>query len=197
MQINSVLLIDPAYYSSQEEDMEHLYNSHNIPSLLKAAQKCEKFHSYFHYEESFFHTILASLIDGDDKRENLEKAVKLSPLNQKAFRMLNELDISNDIMSRPYPQILDYMRFATENNNLQSIKSFSHENFWDLFDKFNATADISILKKAMQDLNERHMKYHQEAGEIYHAIHLLASKNNFPDIAKFAILKAQNLNPAF
>lgn len=210
MQINNVLLINPSYYSSKAEDIEYLYNSGNITNLIIAAQKCEKFHSYFHYEESFFYTILSNLVFADQKQKFLEKAVQLSPVNKKALLMLKEINhdknyeleeklsyiqtLSNDL-SRPYDNFLAYMRFATENPELQKISKIPANNYWFLYEEFCKTQSVDLLESTMDDLKNRHIFYHKEAAQIYYALYLLAWENGLHDLARFAITKARNLNP--
>jgi tetratricopeptide (TPR) repeat protein len=210
MQINNVLLINPSYYSCKQEDIEHLYYSDNITNLVKAAEKCEKFHSYFHYEESFFYTMFSNLVPSHQKQEFLEKAIHLSPVNKSALIMLQQINSSktnklqlklshiekfSDNLLRPYKTFLRYMQFATENNTLQSVDVIHSDNYWVLYEEFDHKQDIEILEKAMKDLKERHVLYHKEAANIYYALYLLARSNDLLDLARFAITKAMNLNP--
>lgn len=216
MLINSVLLIDSSYYASEQEDMEYLYRSGNVKNLIKAAEKCEKFHSYFHYEESFFNTILSNLLDQREKKiQYLEKAIKLSPVNKHAFMILNvilgnsdlnrkrelELKISSmkslsENLFHPHETFLEYMKFATENNMLEEISSPDFSSFWGLYEEYKKNNDISTLESAMNDLEKRHILYHKEAAEIYHAIYMIACNNNDEFLGRFSITKAKNLDPS-
>ena len=93
--INEALLLNDDYFSQQEENIDYLVqkalgvesDSIKIEILCSAAEKCEKFHSYFHFEESFFHTVDGDFYQQDDPEHAAicyRNAIKLYPLNKYA-----------------------------------------------------------------------------------------------------------------
>lgn len=232
--INRALLLDSSCFSHQEDDIDHLIkqaantlNSKEALSYLTlAASHCEKFHSYFHYEESYIHSLIGQL---EEREGNLDKAIeqykasiKLYPLNQSAYLMLakclerdgdavglNELQERASLLGlkiinvesiprlrRPFEKFSEYIKFATGAEHQDLLPPEWENNFWLHLDLFHNNNDKHHLERAITLAKENHKAYHYNAGLIYFNCAQIYNNLGKIELAKNAMVKCHNLDPS-
>lgn len=162
-----------------------LYKQLELLSL--AAKKSEKFHSFFHFEQSYFHTQLALLLKSQgqeiEAQKEFEKALFQDHLNIQAKEFLS-LGNSQVTYGRLFNRFIDYVKFATE-EEFDAEKSFGYWRF-----------DHDSLEEIISDIKSRHLLYHQEAAKIYYNRSLVFKALGEEVLSKNDIVKAENLDPS-
>lgn len=181
--------IDLLSKSLQNSDLP-LQNKLNIATTC--VNLCEKFHSYFHYEQSYFHLLLAKhLSDENEKNEQLEKAIFQDPLNHEAKSLLNcrliEKKYERDLQS-----FKDFLFFVGVKENI-SIHTLQN-SYWSYFEKYQQTNDIEFLKKALDTIAEAHKNYHTNAAKIYYNRHIIFYELGNEILGKNDLVKTKNLD---
>lgn len=170
--------------------------------LNRATSKIEKFHSFFHFEQSYFHLQFAiELISKkriNDTKNQLEAAIFQDHNNQQAIYLLEEVN-SSDLTSRVTSKSLNYdsstvykrrfdnyyqyLAFASEEDHIQNHPS----NFWKNF--FSREAE-----KIITDLKFFHLNYHQESAKLYLNRAIIFKKLGLIELANNDLRKANNLD---
>lgn len=161
-----------------------LYKQLELLSL--AAKKSEKFHSFFHFEQSYFHTQLAMSLKSKgqeiEAQTEFEKALFQDHLNIQAKEFLS-LGNSQVKYRRLFNNFIDYVIFATE-EGFDAPDSFG---YW----RFNNNSFEEIIS----DIKSRHSLYHQEAAKIYYNRSIVFKSLGEEELSKNDIVKAENLDP--
>lgn len=160
-----------------------LYKQLELLSL--AAKKSEKFHSFFHFEQSYFHTQFAVFLKSQgqelEARKEFEKALFQDHLNIQAKEFLS-LGHSEVKYGRLFNSFIDYVRFAAE-EELDASHSFGYWCFH--HDSF---------EEIIADIKSRHLLYHQEAAKIYYNRSIVFNALGEEELSKNDIIKAENLD---
>jgi len=134
--INSVLLLENYPFKDNHNNIDYLNqlayteNDLNKRKLLLdlAITKIEKFHSYFHFEQSFFHLQLAQELIISEKYDLAQEQIKLAifqdPLNLQALELKDNFDLVikkkyliSKNYSRQFKDFNSYILFATDEEN--------------------------------------------------------------------------------
>lgn len=159
-----------------EEDLEK-----KLYFITSAIGKLEKFHSYFHFEQSYFHLGLALLLP--EKKDkffyHLDRAIFQDHNNFEAKQLFAGEEVAKKYQ-RPYNNFSDYVSFASE----EAKVVIEEEGYW----------KINNLEEKIEAIIESHLAYHKEAAKLYvnrANIFALFSKK---DLCKNDLLKAYNLD---
>ncbi len=223
--LNPHLLIQDSYFEYPENNNIDLIISNLITSnqiaerrnfISAAIKNIEKFHSYFHFEQSFFHTQYAKYLF---RQMEIEKAIdqyKLAifqdHLNIEAHKGLIMLLPENSVESleaieyakrfnikisdnvleeyqRPYLTYEKYVAFATHSSG-DFIKNLSLPK-----NRYYENVIPKKLDEVIASISFRHKQYHKNAAIIYlnYCYVLLGSKEE--ELAKNALIKSRNLDP--
>lgn len=196
LNINEVLLLDQFNFHNPYNNIDHLNKQaskgekldEQLSLLSLAAHKIEKFHSFFHFEQSYFHLQLAILYrnigDYEKAKEQLELAIFQDHLNKQAKSMLAEAD-TKELYDRPYKSFADYVSFATDEEG-GSLKS---QGYWRL-----SQDSVQDLQNIIDKIRYHHLRYHEEAAKLYLNRSLIFYLLKQPELAKNDIVKAHNLD---
>ncbi len=197
LHINKCLLLENFKFQDLYNNIDWLnaqaISSKNLEErfyfLNIAAKNLEKFHSFFHFEQSFFHLQLAikylQLGNKDEASIQLEAAIFQDYMNEQAISLTQDIE-SQNIYKRPYNSFLEYLKFASGED---FACNYSPENYW----AFNQD-DALGLQNTIQAIRNLHLAYHQESAKLYlnRAIILKALGNKA--LAKNDLTKAHNLD---
>ena len=154
--------------------------------LNKATSKVEKFHSFFHFEQSYFHLQFAIELQKINKleeaRQQFELAIFQDHNNQQAISILNNSS-SYQNYKRPFESYAQFLNFASEEKIKESYQNPHWENF-----------QLSDLEKIIEDLRFRHLNYHQQSARLYLNRAIVFRKLNLLDLAYNDLKKANNLD---
>lgn len=225
--INSFLLLKNFHFADFYENIDFLNKkailetdcNKRLLMLIRATSKVEKFHSFFHFDQSFFHLELACKYFEQNRIEEaveqLKAAIFQDPLNSNAKYMLEmKKKINFDKQySRPHNSFVDYISFATMNNKLNKEKcinadfspydfyaqndniSISKDNYWLLWLAYKKNEDdLSILETVIEKIRFCHQGYHAEAAKLYLNRALTFWNLNKHELAKNDVIKASNLD---
>jgi len=196
LNINATLLLENHNFLTQENNIDYLneqaINEQNLEQKLKllslAANKIERFHSYFHFEQSYFHLQLAKLYRQQNDEENavmqLNAAIFQDHLNKEAEQLLSNAK-GSEIYKRPFADFTKYLFFATN----EEIANSKDPSFWSMND-----ASFTDLRNIIAKIRAHHLKYHQESAKLYLNRALIFHKLNQFDLAKNDLVKAKNLD---
>lgn len=179
LNINKILLLENYKFQNPYNNIDYLnnlaivQNDHDQKmSLLKlATSKIEKFHSYFHFEQSFFNLQLAiELLKTEDKelaREQLEMAIFQDHCNDQAIELLHK-GYSAKQYNRIFSKCQDYLAFATEEKLPDDDYSNGRpEGYWAIFEKYKLKPNKEYLQEIIAQIRQNHLSYHQEAAKLY------------------------------
>ena len=226
-QINDALSLHNSYFDNPENNIDHLVESalqeddheKQLTLLLRAAKECEKFHSYFHFEESFFYLTYGDfLLSKGHTDETIEK-YKLSiiqyPSNSDAYTKMIKLMLENGMtdeaadatsraklrnlsikettqMSRPFGTFKNYVIFAANNEMFDGVDILP--SFWLSFENHILTQDPELLDQAILQVKHNHQLYHHNAAKIYYNCSIVHHQLGREDLAKNALVKSRNLD---
>lgn len=151
----------------------------------------EKFHSYFHFEQSYFHLLLAKS-SLEICEENLKAAIFQDPLNYEAMELLGEVKMQKIPYTRDFQNFNDFIKFCALQNNPQ----MSETSYWYFFEQYLQTKNLDLLVQTVNAISAAHKKYHEEAAKLYYNRHLVFYEMNNEMLAKNDLIKARNLNPS-
>lgn len=198
LNINNILLLDDFKFKDPYNDIDFLNHSASLSnnldqqiSLLKqAAHKVEKFHSFFHFEQSFFHLQLALKLFKNNKekeaREQLELAIFQDHCNDQAIAIL-ERKICTKQYIRIYENFADYLSFATEEKVEYSKKE---KGYWLDYLDYQQNLQEGTLEKIIDKIRQHHLKYHIEAAKLYLNRAIVFFYQNQLELAKNDLRKA-------
>jgi hypothetical protein len=191
---------------------QQLHSDIAIEEKLSIATRCvnlcEKFHSYFHFEESFFHLLLAHNVDNQELYiKELEAAVFQDPLNYEAKNLLlNILPIGDDklhdhryiggIKNEKYVRdIEDYSQFLLFAIGDRAIISQPPVgSYWDYFELYKTDYQIEALQSTVDTISIAHKLYHSEAAKVYYNRHTILQQIGSDILAKNDLIKSKNLD---
>lgn len=200
--INYYLLLDNFIFKNPENNIEYL-NCKAIASidlkeklllLTQATKLVEKFHSYFHFEQSFFHLQLALIYlkEGlqDKAKIELDSAIFQDHINQQALALSTNSSIFEEY-KRPHQTFMQYLTFATNDLDPINIDNYNPYNYWkdSLLEQ-----NISTLKAIIDKIKYLHLHYHQEAAKLYLNRALIFHQLNSSLLAQNDLVKANNLD---
>ena len=184
--------IDQLSKSLLDSSME---SSEQLQIATKCVNLCEKFHSYFHYEQSFFHLLLGKKTRSISE---YEAAILQDPMNYEAKHLLNNLQTDTNIefpyilYTRDFQNFSDFLKLVIDDNVINY--QYLAESYWDYYDRFIATDDIQYLIKTLEMISMAHQKYHNNAAKIYYNRHLVFKNLDNEILAKNDLIKAKNLD---
>ncbi len=199
IQLNKYLLLENFQFAHHSNNIEALnasalqsFDLHEQLSLLTIATNLvEKFHSFFHFEQSFFHLQLAICYLSDKEYEQakaqLELAIFQDHVNQQAIDLLNNIQ-NSATYKRPYNKFSQYLSFAT-NEHIDGDPR--NESYWDDWKK---EQDKESLKQIIEKIRYLHLNYHQESAKLYLNRALVFYKLEQYSLAKNDVVKASNLD---
>ncbi len=223
-ELNKHLLLIDSYFEDPRNNVDFTISElPNITdkfdrkkSILHAIENIEKFHSYFHFEQSFFHTqyakYLSSIGDVASAIEQYKLGIFQYHINAEAHTGLVELLKANssewleaieyarkfnvkissaslDGYKRPYSTYKEYINFATSSSKyfIESLELPSNIYYEDLA--------VEEYKSAIADISFRHKQYHKNAAIVYLNYFILLLDIKEIEIAKNALKKSKNLDP--
>ena len=214
--INQCLSLRDENFSDHDCNIDYLtqqlHSDISIEDKLSIATRCvnlcQKFHSYFHFEESFFHLLLAQNTDNQELHtKELEAAVFQDPLNYEAKNLLlKTLPIGDD-------KLYDH-RYIGEIKNakyLRDIEDYSKfllfaigdrviitdppvESYWYYFELYKAEYKIEALRSTVDAISIAHKLYHIEAAKVYYNRHTIFDQVGSDILAKNDLIKSKNLD---
>ena len=201
LKINKILFLDNYVFTHNENSIDYLNNQaakeedlqKKIDFLNKAALIIEKFHSFFHFEQSYFHLQLAKKYLQQDlsllKEEELNAAIFQDHLNFEAISLKN-----NQIITQAYHRVFktfhDYLEFASNELLTKANKiKIQPQSYW----KYNEDT-VEAYKQIIKIIKEHHQEYHQQAAKLYLNRSLVFHHLGETKLSNNDILKAQNLD---
>lgn len=190
LNINQYLFLEEFPFKNPNNNIDDLNNrvilssnlDEQITLLNLATQKIEKFHSFFHFQQSFFHLQLAILyLKTNNKiraKEELELAIFQDHENKQAIAMLNG-SRNYETYKLPYENFSQYLNFATEEKGEYSFKN----SYWD-----------SFSSNPVEKTRQLHLNYHQESAKLYLNRAIIFHNMKQFDLAKNDLTKAHNLD---
>lgn len=201
IKINKILYLENFYFKDPYNNIDFLNKKATLSKdlderlslLILATEKIEKFHSYFHFEQSYFNLQLAIHFIKENKiseaNKQLELAIFQDHVNEQAIALLNKKE-SYSNYKRQYDNFSDYLYFATDEKGNATSKN----SYWDDYLKYQQNPRSEILETIISKIRHNHLEYHKEAAKLYlnRAItfHNLGQK----DLFKNDLIKANNLD---
>jgi tetratricopeptide (TPR) repeat protein len=193
--INECLSLNDKHFGDPNLNIDHL--SKSLPELepkqqlviaTKCVNLCEKFHSYFHFEQSYFHLLLGKQ---QNSSEEYEAAIFQDPLNDEAKHLLNS-NLTDKLYTRDFQSFSEFLKFAVGNNILNT--EYLQGSYWYWYDKYCETNDLNFLIKTVETISSAHQLYHTNAAKIYYNRHLCFKSLGNEILAKNDLVKARNLD---
>lgn len=196
LNINQVLLLDNYKFNDSSNNIEFLNQQALITKSLderlnllsRAASLVEKFHSFFHFEQSYFHLLLAKnyLItnQNDFAAEELRAAIFQDHINYEAQDLLNNKP-PKVFYERLFKSFAEYISFASG----EAVTKIVAQGYWTI--KADTKENINEI---INRIREHHQNYHIEAAKIYLNRALIFYNLHEANLAKNDIIKANNLD---
>jgi hypothetical protein len=195
--INECLGLNETHFTDMNLNIEYL--SKSLPELApqqqliiaaKCVNLCEKFHSYFHFEQSYFHLLLGRQ---QNSPAQYEAAVFQDPLNYEAQHLLSQTtEPLNQLYVRDFKDFSDFLKFAIGDN--PSDEGYLSRSYWDYYNKYCESNDIEYLIKTVETISSAHQLYHTNAAKIYYNRHLCFKALGNDILAKNDLIKSNNLD---
>lgn len=214
--INQCLSLRDENFGDNDSNIDYLaqqlHSNISLDEQLSIATRCinlcEKFHSYFHFEESYFHLLLAKHTDNQELYiKELEFAIFQDPLNYEAKNLLLEkLPIGDeklhdhrytgDIKEQEYLRdIEDYSQFLLFAIGDGAIISQAPvDSYWYYFEQYKINYNIEILQSIVDAISLNHKLYHTEAAKAYYNRHIILNQVGSDILAKNDLIKSKNLD---
>ncbi len=195
LNLNQVLLLDKFNFQNPLNNIDYLNRQaalitdldKRLELLIKATFEIEKFHSFFHFEQSYFHLKLAILYHESEQQkecqEQLELATFQDRMNEQAHSMLTQKLYKT--YHRPYTEFTKYVTFATN----ESTQELDPQGYWILNQN-----NISDLKTIIEEIRKSHLSYHNEAAKLYLNRALTFHHLGKIELSKNDLIKANNLD---
>jgi tetratricopeptide (TPR) repeat protein len=192
--INTPLMLDDVIFKDNANNIDFLLSEaakdisfySRLDLLNLAVKKVEKFHSFFHFEQSHFHTQFAIFLKskGDEvyALEEFEKALFQDHLNVQAKEFIS-FGYSDVKYGRVFDNFIDYIMFATD----EPFHQVNPCGYWSFFSY--------SFKEIIEDIKSRHLLYHNEAAKIYYNRAMVFHALGEYSLSRNDIVKAENLNP--
>ena len=204
--INQCLSLEDKNFSDHQYNIDYLgqklHENINLEEKLSIASKCvnlcEKFHSYFHFEESYFNLLLAKSVNNLELCiQALEAAIFQDPLNYEAKKLLIDIfpkdderlcdhryvgDIKDEEYVRDFKDYRGFLNFAIGDSAV--ITQPPVESYWHNFELYEDEKIIELLQSVVELVSHNHKLYHTEAAKIYFNRHAIFSQSNCDILAK-------------
>jgi len=214
--INECLGLRDGNFSDHDCNIDYLtqqlHSDISIEDKLSIATRCvnlcEKFHSYFHFEESFFHLLLAKNTDDQECCiKELDAAIFQDPLNYEAKNLLyKKLPISDmrlhdhrhtsDIKEEEYSRYIknyrNFLSFAIGDTAL--ITDPPIDSYWYNFEQYKIIPEVKTLQFITDLISVSHRQYHTEAAKIYYNRYIVLDQMGSDILAKNDLIKSKNLD---
>lgn len=197
LNLNKVLLLENHHFKNPNNSIDFL-NSQAVKAkdldeqmtfLQMATHKVEKFHSFFHFEQSFFHLQLAlNLLKNNQEKEakeQLELAIFQDHCNDQAIAILEGKPFIKTY-KRVYENFDEYIEFATE----EKVKDTKQESYWLDYEDYLKDPKETILRIIIDKIREHHLNYHIEAAKLYLNRAIIFFHQGEIDLAKNDLRKA-------
>lgn len=187
-------------YSIRELDEIHaLAASEKDPQnrlqlLNNAINEIEKFHSFFHFEQSYFHLRLGILYLKNKQRqeasEEFANAIFQDHLNHQAIflQKQNHYLRSDPVYRRPVSDFKSYLIFANTNqealDNQTLFMQLDRDNYWHYCDNH------VLLEKVIEQIRCNHLNYHTASAKFYLNRAATFASLGQKDLAKNDLIKA-------
>ncbi len=200
--INQVLLLENFQFKNPYNNIDYLNQqailaddlNEKLSLLILATEKVEKFHSFFHFEQSYFHLQLSIHLIKENKidqaKQQLELAIFQDHVNEQAIALLNGNKNFPSIYKRQYTEFMDYLYFATEEKG----NSTSINSYWDDYLEYQLNPQLKILEEIIEKIRYYHLGYHQESAKLYLNRAFIFYKLGQVDLFKNDLVKANNLD---
>lgn len=202
LNINPILSLENFHFKDPYNNIDYL-NQQAILSqdldkrlslLILATEKVEKFHSYFHFEQSYFHLQLALHFKKESKIDEANKQLELAIFqdheNEQAIALLNNNKDSNKLYTRQYDNFSDYLYFATEEKGNATKKN----SYWDDYLEYKQNPKSKILEIIIAKIRYNHLEYHKESAKLYLNRAITFHNLGQIDLFKNDLVKANNLD---
>ncbi len=214
--INQCLSLNDENFSDNQYNIDYLaqklHEDISLEEKLSIANKCvslcEKFHSYFHFEGSYFHLLLAKNLDSKELYiKELEAAIFQDPLNYEAKKLLfkelppgdNRLhdhrfhgEIHDKKYERDFENYRHFLRFAIGESAI--IQQPPTDSYWYNFSHYQLTNELSLLKTTVDKISSNHKFYHLQVAKLYCNRSKIFYSMDCDILAKNDLIKAQNLD---
>ena len=214
--INLCLSLEDENFSDDQYNIDYLtkrlHENISLEEKLSITNRCirlcEKFHSYFHFEESYFNLLLAKNVDNLELRiQALEAAIFQDPLNYEAKKLLIGIlpkdddrlydhryvgDIKDEEYVRDFKDYRGFLHFAIGEAAVFSQPPI--ESYWHNFELYENEKEIGILQSIVELVSYNHKLYHTEAAKVYFNRHAIFSQLGNDVLAKNDLVKATNLD---
>ena len=200
VKINESLSLHPKHFGNESYNIDvmskELYDGRlAFPQRLVIATKCvnlcEKFHSYFHFEQSYFHLLLGKQMNS---KKAFEDAIIQDPLNNEARHYLERVGIefTGIPYQRDFKNFSDFLSFAIGDTAINA--PYPQQSYWDFYNKYITKWDVKDLEKTIEAISVAHKSYHMNAAKIYYNRHLCFLQMDNKILAKNDLVKAMNLD---
>jgi hypothetical protein len=202
LNINKILLLDDFKFKDPYNNIDYINQQallNNAPEeqliLLKlASTKIEKFHSFYHFEQSYFHLQLTQHLLKEGKTEEANEQLKLclfqDPLNKQAKSILTPTKEKISPYKRIYDNFSDYLSFASdEKGKYSGIKGY-----WQDYLDYKKNKQANILETIINKVRNHHLSYHEETSKLYINRAIIHHNLKHIDLAKNDLRKANYLD---
>jgi len=214
--INQCLSLTDENFSDQQYNIDYLaqklHENINLEEKLSIANRCinlcEKFHSYFHFEESYFRLLLAKNLDNQELYiKELEAAIFQDPLNYEAKNLLLEIlssederlndhryigHVKTDKYERDFEDYSQFLTFAIGESAMAHEPP--KESYWYNFSRYQERSELALLQSTVDIISCNHKLYHGQAAKLYYNRSKIFSSMNCDILAKNDLIKAKNLD---
>lgn len=200
--INPVLFLENFYFKDPYNNIDFLNHQailskdldERLSLLILATEKIEKFHSYFHFEQSYFHLQLAIHLKKENKIDEANKQLELSifqdHVNEQAIALLNNNKDYKTPYTRQYDRFSDYLYFATEEKG----SALNKTSYWNDYLDYKQNQKSEILEKIISKIRHNHLEYHKESAKLYLNRAITFYQLGQVDLFKNDLVKANNLD---
>jgi hypothetical protein len=188
---------------------EKLDIEEKLSIATSAINLCEKFHSYFHFEESYLHLLLAkrSGCNSELYVSELEAAIFQDPLNYEARNLLEEILPGGDVRlsdhrysggrrleeyCRYLPSYSHFLKFACSCDVV--LTQPQTDSYWHKLELYESCGEVELLQSAVERITASHKLYHSEAAKLYYNRYVLFNIKSCTILAKNDLVKAKNLD---
>lgn len=196
LSIDEVLLLKNFVVNRPDESIDSLNRQAiaadsgglKLALLSEAAKRAERFHSFFHFEQSYFHTQLAMLYTMNKEYERAKEQLNLAVFQDHAnlqARQLLDFGKSEELYIRPYASFTEYISFAVNGK----VKDLQDEGYWCM-----EHSTIEELGELIEKIRFHHLRYHEEAAKIYLNRAMSFEQLGQMELAKNDLVKAHNLD---
>ena len=202
LNINPILFLENFHFKDPYNNIDFLNQqailnqdlNKRLSLLILATEKVEKFHSYFHFEQSYFNLQLAIHLKKENKideaNKQLELAIFQDHVNEQAIALLNNNNDSNTPYTRQYNNFSDYLYFATEEKD----DTVNENSYWNDYLDYQQNPRSKILENIISKIRHNHLEYHKESAKLYLNRAVTFYNLSQIDLFKNDLIKANNLD---